>query len=132
MGIKRFVSSAVLVAGVFGVTGARAQAPQPPPAPQAAPSAQASGYAWADACKSCHQQIYDAWVRTKHARALERLSSGEQEKDCVGCHVTGPHSRVLDGRKVLNAGVQCEECHGPAAAHAADPNVRTGLIRSPS
>jgi hypothetical protein len=27
--------------------------------------------------------------------------------------------------------VQCEACHGPAAAHVADPAVRTGLVRKP-
>jgi hypothetical protein len=89
------------------------------------------GYAWAGACQKCHGPIYEAWSRTKHAKALDRLSSAEQEKDCVGCHVTGPKSRVLESKKVLNTGVQCEACHGAAAAHAADPQVRTGLVRKP-
>jgi Cytochrome c554 and c-prime len=30
-------------------------------------------YAWADSCKTCHKEIFDAWAKTKHARALERL-----------------------------------------------------------
>jgi len=129
--MKAFVSmAAVLAVGLAsGVTGTRAQTP---PAGQAQTAAQAPGYAWADACKKCHEPIYEAWARTKHAKALERLSSGEQDGECIGCHVTGPKARVLDGRKVLNAGVQCESCHGGAAAHAADPTVRTGLIRKPS
>src|SRR5262249_46835247 len=101
---------------------ALAQDPAPPQPP---------GYAWADSCRSCHQAIYDAWAKTKHATALDRLSGGEQEKECIGCHVTGPRNRVLDGRKVLNRGVQCEACHGAGAAHAADPTSRTGLVKVP-
>jgi hypothetical protein len=102
-----------------------------PRAQDAAP-AQAPGYAWADSCRSCHAAIYDAWAKTKHASALDRLSPASQEKDCIGCHVTGPKARVSDGnRKVLNKGVQCESCHGAAAAHAADPTVKTGLVKTP-
>jgi hypothetical protein len=112
----------VCVAAVLlGGAALRAQ----PPAPQA------PEYAWAAACKPCHAEIYDAWARTKHATALERLSSSDQEKACLGCHVTGPKAKVLDGRRVLNAGVQCEQCHGGAAAHVADPANKTGLIKKP-
>src|SRR5204862_3064590 len=91
---------------------------------------QTTGYTWADSCKNCHQRIYEAWARTKHAGALDRLSSSEQAQPCVGCHVTGPKSRVTDGNnKVVNRGVQCEACHGGSAAHAGDPKVKTGLAR---
>lgn len=89
-------------------------------------------YAWADSCRKCHEPVYDAWAKTKHASALERLSSSDQEKECVGCHVTGPKSRVLDGKKVLNRGVQCEACHGAAAAHVADPSVKSGVVKVPA
>jgi hypothetical protein len=93
---------------------------------------QAPGYAWADSCKTCHGAIYEAWAKTKHATALDRLSGSEQEKECIGCHVTGPKARVTDtSKKVLNKGIQCESCHGPAAAHVADPKVKTGLTKTP-
>jgi predicted CXXCH cytochrome family protein len=45
--------------------------------------------------------------------------------------VTGPKSRIEEGRTVVNRGVQCEACHGAAAAHAADPAVKTGLTKVP-
>jgi cytochrome c554/c'-like protein len=95
------------------------------------PGMPAPGYAWADACRKCHEPVYVAWARTKHAAALNRLSAAEQDLPCVGCHVTGSKTRLLDGGKVLNAGVQCEACHGAASAHVADPKVRTGLVRKP-
>ena len=101
-------------------------------APRAQTPAPAAGYGWAESCRTCHQPQYDAWAKTKHATALDRLSGSDQEKACVGCHVTGPKERVSEGKKVLNAGVQCEACHGAAAGHAADPNVRAGLVKVPA
>jgi hypothetical protein len=123
MFIRTFASALVLGLAVYGGG---------PVAQEATPTAQAPGYAWADSCKSCHQAIYDAWAKTKHAVALNRLSNAEQEKECVGCHVTGAKTKITDGgRKVLNAGVQCEACHSGGAAHARDPKAKTGLVRVP-
>jgi hypothetical protein len=53
--------------------------------------------------------------------------SKEYNLDCVGCHVTGYEqpggstvTHNLDGA-LVNVG--CESCHGPGAAHSADPEV---------
>ena len=120
MNIRTFVSASVLALAVAGT-----------PAARQAPSAQAaSGYAWAESCRSCHPEIYDAWATTKHASALDRLTAGDQAKECLGCHVTGPKTRIVDGKTVLNRGVQCEACHGGAAAHAAGLTV-SGLVKTP-
>ena len=121
MSIRTLVSSTVLGLAVFRAV-AVAQSPAAPPSP---------GYAWADSCRNCHQAIYDAWAKTKHATALGRLSGSEQEQECVGCHVTGAKTRVMEGGKVLNRGVQCEACHGAGAAHVADPTVKSGLVKVP-
>lgn len=94
--------------------------------------AQPADYAWADSCRPCHGAVYDAWAKTKHAAALGRLSAAEQATACVGCHLTGPKTPVLEGTKVLNRGVQCEACHGAAKAHAADPAVKAGLTKMPA
>jgi hypothetical protein len=121
MVIKTFVSASVAILAICAAP--LAQSPQTPAPP---------GYAWAESCRSCHEAIYAAWAKTKHARALDRLSGAEQEQPCVGCHLTGSKTRVLDNSKVLNRGVQCEACHGPGAAHASDPSsVTTGLTRTP-
>lgn len=121
---RLFFTSAIVLGLSAYTTGTLVQ-------PQADPTT-AAGYSWADACRKCHEPVYEAWSHTKHASALNRLSSAEQEQACVGCHVTGPKTRILDGKNVLNAGVQCEACHGAAAAHVADPQVRTGLVRKPA
>jgi cytochrome c554/c'-like protein len=123
MGIKQpafvlaLVATAVLSAGAAGRLPARAQA------------APGEGYAWADACKSCHAAIYESWSHTKHARTINRLNAADQQKDCIGCHTTGPGGKIEKDGKFVNSNVQCESCHGAAAAHAADPTVRTGLVR---
>jgi hypothetical protein len=88
------------------------------PASNPAGDVHVSPYVWVDACKECHQDIYGAWAKTKHRVALFRLS-GEQRRDkCIGCHATGLEAVISSGEVVLNGGVQCEACHGPALAHA--------------
>ena len=91
------------------------------------------GFAWAGACKDCHSDIYKSWAATKHAKAFKRLKGGDQEKPCVGCHVTGAKSVVKEGGDIVNAGVQCEACHGPAKAHAENaktaPPALEGLMK---
>ena len=49
--------------------------------------------------------------------------------------VTGREGRtggVLVDGNVVNKGVQCEGCHGPAAAHVADETNKVGLTKTPS
>ena len=121
MDTRRFVSTFVLGLAVCAAAAA---------AQDAAPASAPQGYAWADSCKSCHEEIYDAWAKTKHASALDRLSASEQEQPCAGCHLTGAKTRVMDGRKVLNRGVQCEACHGAAQAHVANTSV-LGIVKTP-
>lgn len=103
-----------------------------------APTAQASDqYVWADACRGCHAAQYDAWAKTKHARAIERLSREQRVADsaCVSCHISGLKEPVDVGGQMVNANVQCEACHGPGRAHAeaaqtgAAPTVR--MVASP-
>ena len=77
-----------------------------------------SPYVWADACQECHSEIYQAWTKTKHKMALNRLNEDLRDKDCVRCHLTGSVTILRRGETELNAGVQCEACHGPALSHA--------------
>ena len=78
-----------------------------------------SDYAGADTCKDCHEKVFAAWSRTKHAKALDKLTMANRANTCVGCHVTGPAAAVLaEGAKPTHPHVQCEACHGPGRKHA--------------
>jgi hypothetical protein len=86
----------------------------------------------AEACKECHEGIYDAWATTRHAHAWKTLTdlSREFDRDCTPCHSVGFYKQggfenVVATPHLTN--VQCESCHGNAAAHVADPEVRTGV-----
>ncbi len=131
------LASAIVAVAAVAFTSGAAQTPQdpppPPPATQQQPApAQAEGYAWADACKSCHEDIYASWSKTKHSRTIDRLSSSEQQQECIVCHTTGGKGKIEVDGKFVNQGVQCESCHGRAAAHVADPTNRVGLSKTPS
>ena len=96
----RFLTACVAVLLFFGSASA-----QP---------ATADAYVWASACKDCHSAQFAAWQKTKHATAIGRLSATERAADCVRCHITGSPPLMEDG---LNAGIQCEGCHGAGKAH---------------
>lgn len=83
-------------------------------------AAQESPYIGAAACRDCHRAIYDAWEKTKHARAWQRLGLDDRKQSgCIPCHVTGtPEQIAREGDRPSLPGVQCERCHGPARAHA--------------
>ena len=76
------------------------------------------GYAWAGACKDCHEKYYTAWEKTKHSNAIMRLSGSERAAGgkCIACHTTAVPELLADN---VNAGIQCEGCHGPGKAHIA-------------
>ena len=133
--------TAVLIS-VAGFTAVRAdmrqaaaQATTQTAAPSEAPAQAAPDvtdkYVWADGCRDCHKEIYESWQKTKHARAIDRLSGAEQEQDCIGCHVTGVPRKVVKDGKVVNLNVQCEACHGPGAAHAANPTQKGAIAKVP-
>ena len=86
-------------------------------------------YAGSQACSTCHMEAFMWWRNTRHGVAYMTLQKRNKEYnlDCVGCHVTGYEepggstvTHNLDGA-LVNVG--CESCHGPGAAHAANPEV---------
>lgn len=85
-------------------------------------------YAGSTACSRCHAAAHQTWRGSAHSRALETLTRDHQDRDpeCVQCHVVGL-DRQGGFTSLLRtpdlAGVGCESCHGPAAAHAADPKL---------
>jgi Cytochrome c554 and c-prime len=86
-------------------------------------------------CVSCHTKAADTYAKTPHAHATDtllQLSPPRQfDPECLSCHVTGwdaqkyfPFESGFLGLKETPdlVGNGCENCHGPAARHAAAEN----------
>jgi 2',3'-cyclic-nucleotide 2'-phosphodiesterase (5'-nucleotidase family) len=79
-------------------------------------------------CANCHQQDWESFNQTGHAKAWQTLVAKGQTSnpECVGCHVTGwdflngfDPTVSANGRNTL-FNVQCEACHGYGTEHARD------------
>lgn len=83
-------------------------------------------YAGSAKCQSCHQNAYDTWKHSGHARALMTLTTHghDRDPDCVSCHVVGLSSTggYRDMTKTPDlANVGCESCHGSGTQHMLAP-----------
>lgn len=92
------------------------------------PRAPSDPFAGNDACVKCHADAAHVWERSGHAHALATLEKEGhgRDPDCVRCHVVGLEAEggFLSRTKTPQfAFVGCESCHGPGAAHAANPKV---------
>jgi len=74
------------------------------------------GFVTSDKCGTCHQEIYDFWKTTKHARAFTTLKKGNRDTDviCWACHTTGfredgGFSDPAGTPTLVNVG--CQDCH---------------------
>jgi hypothetical protein len=102
----------------------------------------AGKFAGAASCKECHPTAYGIWSKSPHAHATETLTKLDPPRqfdaECVSCHATGWNPQeyypYLSGFESLEAtphlaGNQCENCHGPGAAHVAAENGRNRIRR---
>ncbi len=97
-------------------------------------SGPAPKYAGSKICISCHLDVCRYETNTPHAGAFSSAAfqalGGQTNVSCLPCHTVGyglPTGFVSATATPLLGGVQCENCHGPAANHAAsedDPTVR--------
>jgi hypothetical protein len=85
-------------------------------------------YAGSRACLECHSPIANKLVHTAHSSAfssrLFAAKGGWSDNSCLPCHTVGyglPTGFVNESTTPYLANVQCENCHGPAALHAANP-----------
>jgi hypothetical protein len=85
-------------------------------------------YAGSENCAECHAPILNTEMHTLHAAAFTNAlfvaDGGQSNSSCVACHTVGfdlPTGFVSQTKTPHLAGVQCENCHGPAANHAANP-----------
>jgi hypothetical protein len=89
-------------------------------------------YIGAQACAGCHDNIRATELNTPHAGAFTNAcfvaAGGQTNSSCLPCHTVGyglPTGFVSKIKTPQLAGVQCENCHGPAANHAANPDDPT-------
>lgn len=86
--------------------------------------------AGSESCAACHAAQSSVWRQTGHARAWQTLAARHFEVDpeCMQCHTTGyglPGGFATRAATPGRVSVGCESCHGPSAAHAADPHRHT-------
>jgi len=107
------------------------------------PSVRAYAIAAVEACRGCHEPIYDAWLGSPHGKtraresglqgpicadchqphAVSRASVGAKLKDtCLTCHANAPdaHAKWLPNSRRHLAVVACAACHAPAAKRKVD------------
>ena len=77
----------------FGQRSRRGHRTKAPAAAPAAAEQQPSPYAGSDTCKTCHEDIYTAFVKS-------------------------PHNAIETSKRLKRVGQACEACHGPGATHA--------------
>ncbi|HEV8377949.1 MAG TPA: multiheme c-type cytochrome [Tepidisphaeraceae bacterium] len=90
------------------------------------------GMAGSGSCLKCHASDYNSWIGSRHARAFASLQEMgfHVDSSCQKCHTSnfamagGFVSVRRSGASEL-AGVGCESCHGPSAAHVKDPKKHT-------
>ena len=105
-------------------------------------SGPAPNYAGQKACVACHANICQYETNTPHASAFInadfKVQGGQTNNLCLPCHTVG--YGLPTGFSFTNKGgifsyltnlanVQCENCHGPAANHAANPADPTAVPR---
>jgi hypothetical protein len=98
-------------------------------------------FAGTKTCEDCHTHAAEVFYKTFHASATETLVKRSSppriyDPECLSCHATGwePQKRLPfeTGYRNLRdtpdlVGNGCENCHGPAARHAAVENGKINV-----
>lgn len=97
-------------------------------------SGPAPHYAGWQNCVECHQPTYSTVSKTAHAQAFSALQSVGQatNANCLTCHTVGAGIQTgftSTSATPYLAGVQCENCHGVAGKHAANPDDTIAIPR---
>ncbi len=87
-----------------------------------ASSPDVSKYVGAETCKTCHEDIYNAWEKTPHWKTTLNKEGGPAKQGCEGCHgpgadhVAGGGDKtkiyVFEGRPRQETSARCLGCHG--------------------
>ncbi len=105
-------------------------------------SGPAPKYAGLKVCLTCHLSICQYVTNTPHASAFSSAAfmaaGGQTNSSCLPCHTVGyglptgfsfTNQNGVFSYTTNLAGVQCENCHGPAANHAAATDDPTAVPR---
>ena len=89
-----------------------------------APSSEGSKYVGAETCKTCHEEIYNAWEKTPHWKTTLNKDGGPSHQGCEGCHGPGADHVAGGGDKTKiftfkdasrqETSARCLSCHGEA------------------
>ena len=103
-------------------------------------SGPAPKYAGSKVCLTCHLSICQYVTNTPHASAFSspafKAAGGQTNRSCLPCHTVGyglptgfsfTNKNGVFSYTTNLAGVQCENCHGPAANHAASEDDPTAV-----
>ena len=102
-GLSRAIAGIVLLASGLTVS---AQEPAKP-----AESAKSPDYAGSDACKVCHEEIYNNFQKTPHFAVESGARKGWEQKACESCH--GPGAKHAES-------ATAEDIHNPAKRPAGE------------
>ncbi|MCP3144087.1 multiheme c-type cytochrome [Pyxidicoccus xibeiensis] len=100
-----------------------------------APAKGQAAFVGNEPCRTCHEEAFPQWEKTKHSHAWETLEGmGKQfHLNCTSCHVTGweqPGGVCRLDKVAGREDVGCEGCHGPGSLHADAPE-KDNIIASP-
>jgi predicted CXXCH cytochrome family protein len=124
-----FSALCLLVAGAYAAGQASQQtaggnAPSTSAPTAAASSPEGSKYVGAETCKTCHEEIYNAWEKTPHWKTTLNLKGGPSKQGCEGCHGPGADHVAGGGDKTKifvfeeksrqETSARCLSCHGEA------------------
>jgi predicted CXXCH cytochrome family protein len=100
-----------------------------------APARGQAAFVGNEPCRTCHEDAFPVWEKSKHSHAWETLEDlGKQfHLNCVSCHVTGweqPGGVCRLDKVAGREDVGCESCHGPGSEHADAPS-KDNILASP-